>query len=232
MIVLRKSAERGYFDHGWRKTYHTFSFADYFDRDHMHFGSLRVINEDWVQPGKGFGTHPHRDMEIVTYILEGALTHKDSMNNGSTIRRGDVQRMSAGTGVTHSEYNASQSEEVHLLQIWILPKFTGISPGYEQKYFSDADKTGKLRLVASPDGREGSVTIHQDAFMHAAILNKAMELSYSPASGRCVYLHVIRGALSVNGEQLERGDGAKITDEESIMLAASESSELLLFDLA
>ena len=231
MIVLRKSADRGYFDHGWLKTYHTFSFADYFDREHMSFGSLRVINEDFVQAGKGFGTHPHRDMEIITYILEGQLVHKDSMDNGSVIKCGDVQRMSAGTGVTHSEYNASQTEAVHLLQIWILPKFNGIKPGYEQKYFSDAEKSGKLRLVASPDGRDGSVTIHQDAFMYAGLLSKGKELNYSPASGRRAYLQVARGALKVNGERLKAGDGAKITGEKTIKLAAAEDSELLLFDL-
>ena len=232
MIVLRKSADRGYFDHGWLKTYHTFSFADYFDREHMTFGSLRVINEDFVQAGKGFGTHPHRDMEIITYILEGQLAHKDSMGNGSIIKRGDVQRMSAGTGVTHSEYNASQTEAVHLLQIWILPKLNGIKPGYEQKYFSDAEKTGKLRLVVSPDGRDGSVTIHQDASMYAGILSEGKELDHSLASGRRAYVQVARGALRVNGERLEAGDGAKVTDEKTITLAASENSELLLFDLA
>ncbi|HSS45914.1 MAG TPA: pirin family protein [Burkholderiales bacterium] len=232
MIVLRKSADRGYFDHGWLKTYHTFSFADYFDREHMNFGSLRVINEDFVQAGKGFGTHPHRDMEIITYILEGQLAHKDSMGNGSIIKRGDVQRMSAGTGVTHSEYNASQTEAVHLLQIWILPKLNGIKPGYEQKYFSDAEKTGKLRLVVSPDGRDDSVTIHQDAFMYAGLLSQGKELSHSPASGRRAYLQVARGALRVNGQRLEAGDGVKVTDEKTITLAASENSELLLFDLA
>ncbi|HVS26785.1 MAG TPA: pirin family protein [Burkholderiales bacterium] len=232
MIVLRKSADRGYFDHGWLKTYHSFSFADYFDREHMSFGSLRVINEDFVQAGKGFGTHSHRDMEIITYLLEGQLAHKDSMGNGSVIKRGDVQRMSAGTGVTHSEYNASLTEVAHLLQIWILPKFNGIKPGYEQKFFSDAEKTGKLRLVASPDGRDGSVTIHQDAFMYAGLLSKGKELSHSPASGQRAYLQVARGALWVNGERLEAGDGAKVTDEKTITLAASENSELLLFDLA
>ena len=231
MIVIRKNAERGYFDHGWLKTYHTFSFADYFDREHMSFGSLRVINEDFVQAGKGFGTHPHRDMEIITYILEGQLAHKDSMGNGSTIQRGDVQRMSAGTGVTHSEYNASPSESVHLLQIWILPKYTGLYPSYEQKYFDSREKQDRLRLVASPDGRDGSVTIHQDASMYAGILSEGKELSHSLASGRRAYLQVARGALKVNGERLEAGDGAKVTDEKTIKLAAAKDSELLLFDL-
>lgn len=232
MIVLRKNAERGYFDHGWLKTYHSFSFADYFDREYMSYGSLRVINEDFVQAGKGFGTHPHRDMEIITYILDGQLAHKDSMGNGSVIKRGDVQRMSAGTGVTHSEYNASQMEAVHLLQIWILPASNGIKPGYEQKYFSDAEKTGKLRLVVSPDGRDGSVTIHQDAYMYAGLLGQGKELSHTLASGRRVYLQLARGALTLNNKRLEAGDGAKVTGEKTITLIASENSELLLFDLA
>ena len=232
MIVLRKSAERGYFDYGWLKTYHTFSFADYFDREHMSFGSLRVINEDFVEAGKGFGTHPHRDMEIITYILEGQLAHKDSMGTGSTIQRGDVQRMSAGTGVTHSEFNASQDETVHLLQIWILPKYTGLHPSYEQKYFDVKEKQDRLRLVASPDGRDGSVTIHQDTLMYAGILSKGKELSHSLANGRRAYAQVARGALKVNGERLNAGDGAKITDENKIVFAALEDTELLLFDLA
>ncbi|MGH8744681.1 MAG: pirin family protein [Burkholderiales bacterium] len=232
MIGLRKSAERGYFDHGWLKTYHSFSFADYFDREYMSYGSLRVINEDFVQAGKGFGTHPHRDMEIITYILDGQLAHKDSMGNGSVIKRGDVQRMSAGTGVTHSEYNASQMEAVHLLQIWILPASNGIKPGYEQKYFSDAEKTGKLRLVVSPDGRDGSVTIHQDAYMYAGLLGQGKELSHTLVSGRRVYLQLARGALTLNNKRLEAGDGAKVTGEKTITLIASVNSELLLFDLA
>jgi len=231
MIVIRKSEDRGYFDHGWLKTYHTFSFADYFDREHMSFGSLRVINEDFVQAGKGFGTHPHRDMEIITYILEGQLAHKDSMGNGSIIKSGDVQRMSAGTGVTHSEFNASQDETVHLLQIWILPKYSGLHPSYEQKYFDAKEKQDRLRLVVSPDGRDGSVTIHQDAMMYAGILSKGKELSHPLANGRRAYAHVARGALNVNGESLNAGDGAKITGENTITLAASEHSELLLFDL-
>ncbi|MGH8710532.1 MAG: pirin family protein [Burkholderiales bacterium] len=232
MIVLRKSAERGYFDYGWLKTYHTFSFADYFDRNQMGFGALRVINEDRVQPGKGFGTHPHRDMEIITYILGGRLAHKDSMGTGSIIQCGDVQLMSAGTGVTHSEFNASQSEIVHLLQIWILPKYTGLQPSYEQKYFDVKEKQDRLRLVASPDGRDGSVTIHQDASMYAGILSNGRELDHPLANGRRAYAHVARGALEVNGKRLETGDGAKITDENKITLAALEDTELLLFDLA
>jgi len=231
MIVLRKSEDRGYFDHGWLKTYHTFSFADYFDREHMSFGSLRVINEDFVEAGKGFGTHPHRDMEIITYVLEGQLAHKDSMGNGSVIKRGDVQRMSAGTGVTHSEFNASHDETVHLLQIWILPKYTGLHPSYEQKNFDAREKQDRLLLVASPDGRDGSVTIHQDASMYAGILSKRRELSHSLANGRRAYVHVVRGELKVNGERLNAGDGAKITGEKTVTLGATEDSELLLFDL-
>jgi len=231
MIDLRKGSDRGHFDHGWLKTYHTFSFADYFDRDHMSFSSLRVINEDYVHAGKGFGTHPHRDMEIITYILEGQLAHKDSMGNGSIIKPGDVQRMSAGTGVTHSEFNASQDEIVHLLQIWILPKYSGLQPSYEQKYFDAREKQNKLRLVASSDGREGSVTIHQDASMYASILSKGKELSFSLANSRRAYIQVLRGALKVNGERLNAGDGAKITGEKVINLAAADESELLMFDL-
>jgi len=231
MIDLRKGSDRGHFDHGWLKTYHTFSFADYFDREHMSFSSLRVINEDYVQAGKGFGTHPHRDMEIITYILEGKLAHKDSMGNGSIIKPGDVQRMSAGTGVTHSEFNASQDEIVHLLQIWILPKYSGLQPSYEQKYFDAREKQNKLRLVASPDGREGSVTIHQDASMYASILSKGKELSFSLANSRRAYIQVLRGALKVNSERLNAGDGAKITGEKVINLAAADESELLMFDL-
>jgi hypothetical protein len=192
---------------------------------------LRVINEDFVEAGKGFGTHPHRDMEIITYILEGQLAHKDSMGNGSIIKSGDVQRMSAGTGVTHSEFNASQDETVHLLQIWILPKYTGLQPSYEQKYFDAKEKQDRLRLVVSPDGRDGSVTIHQDATMYAGILSKGKELSHPLANGRRAYAHVARGALNVNGERLNAGDGAMITGENTITLAASEHSELLLFDL-
>ncbi|HXZ97448.1 MAG TPA: pirin family protein [Burkholderiales bacterium] len=231
MIDLRKGSDRGHFDHGWLKTYHTFSFADYFDRDHMSFSSLRVINEDYVHAGKGFGTHPHRDMEIITYILEGQLAHKDSMGNGSIIKPGDVQRMSAGTGVTHSEFNASQDEIVHLLQIWILPKYSGLQPSYEQKYFDAREKQNKLRLVASSDGREGSVTIHQDASMYASILSKGKELSFSLANSRRAYIQVLRGALKVNSERLNAGDGAKITGEKVINLAAADESELLMFDL-
>jgi quercetin 2,3-dioxygenase len=231
MIDVRKSSDRGYFDHGWLKTYHTFSFADYFDREQMGYGSLRVINEDYVEAGKGFGTHPHRDMEIITYILEGQLAHKDSMGNGSIIKPGDVQRMSAGTGVTHSEFNASQDALVHLLQIWILPKYSGLQPSYEQRYFDTQEKRDKLRLVASPDGRDGSVTIHQDALMYAATLSQNKELRHPLANDRRAYVQVARGALKLNGEHLNAGDGARISGEKAVMVNAAAESELLLFDL-
>ena len=231
MIALRPSAERGHANHGWLDTYHTFSFADYYDPAHRGFSVLRVINEDWVQPGQGFGTHGHRDMEIITYILEGALEHKDSLGNGSVIRPGDVQRMSAGTGVRHSEFNASPSERVHLLQIWIEPNRQGIQPGYEQKYFADAEKTGHLRLVASPDGRDGSVTIHQDALLYATLLNRNATIRHALPPGRQAYVHVARGTVMVNGQQLQTGDGAKITDEAEITLTTPSQGEALLFDL-
>src|ERR1700675_2039262 len=192
MIALRKAGERGHANHGWLDSYHSFSFADYYDPQHMGYSSLRVINEDYVQPGKGFGTHGHRDMEIITYILEGALEHKDSMGNGSIIRPGDVQRMSAGKGVRHSEFNPSRNELVHLLQIWIEPEVTGIAPGYEEKHFDAASKRGRLRLIASRDGREGSVTIHQDAAVYAALLDGEERAIHALASGRKAYVHVAR----------------------------------------
>jgi redox-sensitive bicupin YhaK (pirin superfamily) len=231
MIALRKSAERGHANHGWLDTYHTFSFADYYDPAHMGFSVLRVINEDWVQPGQGFGTHGHRDMEIITYLLEGALEHKDSLGNGSVIRPGDVQRMSAGTGVMHSEFNASQSAGVHLLQIWIEPDRPGIRPGYEQKYFADAEKTDQLRLVASPDGRDGSVTIHQDALLYATLLNCDASVHHVLPPGRRAYVHVARGTVAVNGQPLQAGDAAKITAEAEITLTTPAQGEALLFDL-
>ena len=232
MIELRKSADRGHANHGWLDSYHSFSFADYHDPRHMGFASLRVINEDVVQPGQGFGTHGHRDMEIITYILEGALEHKDSMGNGSTIRPGNVQRMSAGTGVMHSEFNASRDEEAHLLQIWLLPLERGGAPGYEEKVFSDADKRGQLRLVASPDGREGSVTVQSDASIYAALLDGDERAQYAVPAGRRVYVHVARGALDVNGERLNAGDAAMIEAEDSVTLVNGDKAEVLLFDLA
>ncbi len=234
MLTIRPAAERGHFDHGWLNTWHTFSFADYFDPAHYQFRALRVINEDFVHPGHGFGTHPHRDMEIVTYVLEGGLAHKDSMGNGSTIRPGDVQRMSAGTGVLHSEYNHSKDELVHLLQIWIFPEKKNLEPSYEQKTFSDDDKRNRLRLVASPDGREGSVTIHQDASIYGSILEKGQSVRHQLASGRHAWVQMARGSVTVNGKTLRQGDGVAISDESALELtgADSTSAEFLLFDLA
>ncbi len=232
MLTLRKSEERGHAHHGWLDTYHTFSFADYYDPQQMGFGALRVINEDRVEPGKGFGTHGHRDMEIVTYILAGALEHKDSMGNGSVIRRGDAQRMSAGRGVQHSEFNPSSSEQVHLLQIWIEPNVTGIEPGYEEKRFGDADKKGRLRLIASPDGRDGSVTLHQDAYLYATLVDKGDAVTHKLAPGRKAYVHVALGTLQVNGTPLKAGDGMKVSNESGITLTGADHAEVLLFDLA
>ena len=232
MITLRRSEERGHADHGWLNTYHTFSFANYYDPAHMGFRALRVINEDRVAPGKGFGTHPHRDMEILSYVLEGALEHKDSMGNGSVMRPGDVQRMSAGTGVTHSEFNSSRSEPVHFLQIWIVPAEPGIKPGYEQKRFSDEDKRGALRLIASRDGREGSVTIHQDASVYAAVLGTGEAARHTLAPGRNAWIHVARGEVKLDAEVLRAGDGAAVTGEREIVVSGHGQGEVLLFDLA
>jgi hypothetical protein len=232
MLTVRKSEHRGHADHGWLKAYHTFSFADYHDPQQMSFGSLRVINEDRVQPGRGFGQHGHRDMEIITYILDGALEHKDSMGNGSVIRPGDVQRMSAGTGVTHSEFNHSQTDLVHLLQIWIVPRITGVRPGYEEKHFAAADKRGKLRLIAAPDARDGALTIHQDALVYASLLDTGDTLEHALAAGRKAYVHVARGTVNVNGETLKAGDGAKIASENRISFTGAKDAEVLLFDLA
>lgn len=231
MIRVRKAEERGHADHGWLDTYHTFSFADYYDPAEMGWGALRVINEDRVQPGQGFGTHGHRDMEIVSYVLEGALQHRDSMGNGTVIRPHEVQRMSAGRGVMHSEFNASHTDPVHFLQIWIRPKSNGIPPGYEQKLFPPEEKRHRLRLVASGDGREGSVTIHQDADLYAALLDAGDRVTHRPAAGRLAYAQVARGAVRLNGERLSAGDGARISGEEDIAIEAVEPSEVLLFDL-
>ena len=231
MLTVRKADERGHANHGWLDTWHTFSFADYHDPREMGYGALRVINDDKVEPGQGFGTHGHRDMEIITYVLEGALEHKDSMGNGSVIRPGNVQRMSAGTGVRHSEFNPSRDERVHLLQIWIEPKITGVRPSYEEKQFGPAEKKGQLRLIASPDGREGSVTIHQDALVYAALLDGGDAVTHRLASGRRAYVHVARGAVTVNGSALTRGDGAKIEAEPAIELKDARAAEVLLFDL-
>ncbi len=232
MIALRKAGERGHANHGWLDSYFSFSFAEYHDPRHMGFGALRVINEDRVQPGKGFGTHGHRDMEIITYILEGALEHKDSMGNGSVIRVGDVQRMSAGRGVQHSEFNPSPGELVHLLQIWIEPNVTGIEPGYEEKHFDAASKRGRLRLIAAGDGREGSVTIHQDAAVYAGLLDGAERLSHALAAGRKAYVHVARGQVTVNGQRLAAGDALKASGESGVMIERGAGAEILLFDLA
>lgn len=231
MLNVRKAGERGHANHGWLDTWHTFSFADYQDPRQMGFGPLRVINDDTVQPGQGFGTHGHRDMEIITYVLEGALEHKDSMGNGSIIRPGNVQRMSAGTGVRHSEFNPSRDERAHFLQIWIEPNRTGVQPGYEEKQFGTAEKKGQLRLIASPDGREGSVTIHQDAHVYASVLDGKDAVPHRLAPGRRAYVHVARGAVDMNGTQLEGGDGAKITGESQLEFLGAKQAELLLFDL-
>jgi redox-sensitive bicupin YhaK (pirin superfamily) len=232
MLTLRKSEQRGHAQHGWLDSHHTFSFAGYHDPAHMGFGDLRVINEDRVQPGQGFGTHGHRDMEIITYVLEGALEHKDSMGNGSVIRPGDVQRMSAGHGVRHSEFNASKTAPVHFLQIWIAPNVSGVDPGYEERHFSSDEKRGQLRLIASPDSRDASVRIHQDAYVYAALLDGAASIAHELRAGRRAYVHIARGAVSVNGQPLEAGDGARITDETKITFADAKAAEILLFDLA
>ena len=231
MMALRRSAERGLADHGWLKSFHTFSFADYYDPKHMGFGPLRVINEDRVQPGRGFGAHSHRDMEIISYVLDGGLAHRDSMGNGSVIRPGDVQRMSAGTGVTHSEYNASDREGVHFLQIWIEPDRRGMAPSYEEKRFEPESKRGRLRLIASPDGAEGSVTIHQDARLFAGLFDGAERAVHVLSPGRRAYVHVIRGDVTVNGTALAAGDALKISEEGEVRLDEGRGAEVLVFDL-
>ena len=239
MITLRKSAERGFADHGWLKSQHSFSFADYHDPRHMGVGNLRVINEDRIAPGTGFGTHGHRDMEIVSYVLEGALAHKDSMGNGQdggqhagVILPGDVQRMSAGTGVRHSEFNHDAQKATHFLQIWILPSKTGIDPGYEQKHFDAASKRGRLRLVASPDGRDGSVTINADATISAGLFDGDERAEVALRPGRIAYVHLVRGRLSVNGQALQAGDALRLDAESRLLLEQGEQAEVLVFDLA
>ena len=232
MVEIRRSNERGLAEHGWLKSFHTFSFADYHDPKHMGFGSLRVINEDRVQAGQGFGTHGHRDMEIISYVLEGELAHQDSMGNGSVIRPGDVQRMSAGTGVRHSEYNASKSDLVHFLQIWIEPSERGIAPSYEEKHFDEASKRGKLRLIASPDAREGSVRLHQDADLYATLLDGDEKVAFEPRAGRQIYVHVVRGEAQVNGQPLAAGDAMKLTGgDNKVRLEQGRDAEILIFDL-
>ncbi|HET7670401.1 MAG TPA: pirin family protein [Burkholderiales bacterium] len=229
MNELRRAAERGYADHGWLRSFHSFSFADYHDPRYMGFGPLRVINEDRVQAGAGFGTHGHRDMEIISYVLEGALAHKDSMGNGSTIVPGDVQRMSAGRGVLPSEFNENRSGVTHFLQIWIEPAQRGIAPSYEQKHFQEPDKRGRLRLIASPDGAEGSVKIHQDARLYAGLFDGGEHAAHALRPGRRAYVHVARGKLTVNGQRL--GDGDALKTDESIVIAEGERAEVLVFDL-
>ena len=230
MITIRRAGERGHADHGWLDTYHTFSFADYYDPAHMGFRALRVINEDRVQGGRGFGTHGHRDMEIISYVLEGALGHRDSMGTDGVIRPGEVQRMSAGTGVMHSEMNASYDETVHFLQIWLLPERNGIAPGYEQKLFADDEKRGKLRVVASPDARDGSVKIHQDVTLYTTLLDDGQSVTHDFAPNRYGWVQVARGEVEVNGQTLKAGDGAAIENESSVTLAG-KGAEVLLFDL-
>ena len=232
MITIRKSEDRGHFSHGWLDTYHTFSFDQYYDPAHMHFRTLRVINEDRVAAGQGFPTHSHRDMEIITYILSGALEHRDSMGNGSVIRPGDVQRMTAGSGVSHSEFNPSNEEAVHLLQIWILPNARNLAPGYEEKTFPEAESRGTMRLIASEDGSGGSVTIHQDARVYASTLDADHSVGHVQEADRHAWLQVARGTISLNGIELKQGDGASVSDEAALKIVARETAELLLFDLA
>ena len=231
MITLRRAHERGHAQHGWLESYHTFSFADYYDPQHTGFRTLRVINEDRVQPGKGFGTHPHRDMEIISYVLEGALEHKDSLGTGSIITPGEVQRMSAGTGVSHSEFNPSGSELVHFLQIWLLPERAGLPPSYEQRAFPAEEKRGKLRLVASRDGREGSVTIHQAVDLYTSLLNPGEVVTHRLTPGRHAWVQVARGAVRFNDTALSAGDGAAVSEETLLTVVAKDQAEVLLFDL-
>jgi redox-sensitive bicupin YhaK (pirin superfamily) len=232
MIAIRRAQDRGHFDFGWLDTRHTFSFGDYRDPRYMGFRALRVINEDRVQPGQGFGTHPHRDMEIITYVLEGRLAHKDSMGTGSVIGPGDVQRMSAGTGVQHSEFNASAKEPVHFLQIWIVPEKSGLPPSYEQKTFDEREKRGRLRLVASQDGRDGSITVHQDVSLYATLLAEGERAALPLAAGRHAWVQVHRGAVRVNGQLLEEGHAAQVSDERHLDFTAERPPEFLVFDLA
>jgi redox-sensitive bicupin YhaK (pirin superfamily) len=232
MLHVRPALERGHFDHGWLDTYHTFSFGDYFDQAHMGFRALRVINEDRVEPGQGFGMHGHRDMEIVTIVLEGALEHRDSLGNGEVLRPGELQRMSAGTGIRHSEFNPSRTDPVHLFQIWLLPRKKGLPPSYGQKPFSKTERHNRLRLVAAPDGRDGALTIHQDAELYLASLTDGASVSHSLAPGRAAWLQVLRGSVRVNGQPLQPSDGVAVTDEAALTIEAATAAEVLLFDLA
>ncbi|MCD6707965.1 MAG: pirin family protein [Thiobacillus sp.] len=231
MTTLRPSNARGHANHGWLDSYHTFSFANYYDPEHMGVSNLRVINDDAVMPGQGFGTHGHQDMEIVSYVLDGALEHKDSMGNGSVIRPGDIQRMSAGTGVRHSEYNPSPTEPVHFLQIWLVPNRTGVQPGYEQKHFPLADRRGRLVLLVSPDGRDGSLIAHQDGLLYGTLLEAGESVEHPLAAGRRAYVHVARGQVAVNGTPLGGGDGATLEDVDHVHLEGLGHAEVLLFDL-
>lgn len=234
MIQVRRSSERGHFNHGWLDTYHTFSFGEYFDPKFMGFRSLRVINEDFIEGGMGFGTHGHRDMEIITYVLDGEIAHKDSMGNGSTIVPGEVQRMSAGTGVRHSEFNHSKVDRTHMLQIWLLPEKDGIEPSYEQKFFADEEKRGRLRLIASPSAEDGSVRIHQDAKVYASLLGEGDKVEHKFGPDRCGWLHVARGEVKLGSETLRAGDGAAISKQETVTIVGSggREAEVLLFDMA
>lgn len=231
MLTVRKSSERGFADHGWLKSAHSFSFAGYYDPAHMGWGNLRVINEDWIAPGRGFGTHGHRDMEIITYVLSGSLAHKDSMGNVKAIPPGDVQRMSAGSGVQHSEFNHAPNATTHLLQIWIEPNVIGVTPSYEQTTFTDAAKQGRLCLLASPDGAHGSVTIHADARLYATLLDADQSVALALDSNRKVYVHLVRGALTVNDVALNAGDAALLEGERAVVLARAQDAEVLVFDL-
>ncbi|WP_339726905.1 pirin family protein [uncultured Gimesia sp.] len=232
MIRIRKAQERGHADHGWLDTFHTFSFADYQDPEHMRFRALRVMNEDVVQPGQGFGTHPHRDMEIVTYVLEGALEHKDSMGHGEVLRAGEFQRMSAGTGITHSEFNPSENESVHLYQIWLFPERKGIEPSYEQKRFPDSEQQNQLRLVASPQAEQGALLIHQDARIYLSQIDQGKTVTYELPEGRHAWLQVLRGAVVLNEVPLDTSDGAAVSDIGKLTIEATDNAEIMLFDLA
>jgi len=232
MMTIRKATDRGHAKHGWLDSHHTFSFADYHDPEHMGFRSLRVINDDRVAGGQGFGAHSHRDMEIISYVLEGELSHEDSMGTGETIRPGDVQRMSAGTGIQHSEFNGSKKDEVHFLQIWLIPTTQGIKPGYEQKLFTEADKRGKLKVVASPDGRDGSVTVHSDAVLHAGLFAAGESAELPLREGRHAWVHVARGKVRIEGKELSAGDGAGISHQKSVKIEGIDGGEVLVFDLA
>ncbi len=232
MLTIRRSEDRGYADHGWLKSFHSFSFADYHDPAHMGFGNLRVINEDRIAPGTGFGTHAHRDMEIVSYVLDGALAHRDSLGNGAAIVPGEVQRMSAGSGVRHSEFNHASGSTTHFLQIWILPDRLGIAPGYEQRTFAPGEKRGRLRLVASPDGSDGSVTIHADARLYAGLFDDAERAQLALDPRRLAYVHVARGAVSVNGQALEAGDAVGLSGESRLVIDNGRAAEVLVFDLS